>query len=87
MSECFRMANDLEIAAIELEKAKVMLNITLEDIFNSEERKYLSGYVQGFEYLIETAVDKIIAQYEVVHDISDTLYQASKMEKKLREEI
>ena len=86
MGECFRMANDLEIAAIELEKAKVLLGITLEDVFNSAEREYLSGYVQGFEYLIEAALDKIIAQYNVVHDISNMLYQASKMEKKMKEE-
>lgn len=85
MGECFRMANDLEIAAIELEKAKVMLCITLEDVFNNAEREYLSGYVQGFEYLIEAAVDKIITQYKVVSDISNTLYQASKIEKKMKE--
>lgn len=86
MGECFRMASDLEVAAIELEKAKTLLAITLEDVFNSAERKYLSGYVQGFEYLIEAALDKIIAQYKVVNDISNTLYQASKIEKKLKEE-
>ena len=53
MGECFRLASDLEVASIELEKAKTLLGITLEDVFNSAEREYLSGYVQGFEYLIE----------------------------------
>ena len=86
MSECFRMASVLETASIELEKARALLSIALEEVFASGEREGMSEYAQNFEYVIEAALDKIIVQYDIVHDISDTLYQASEIEKKLKEE-
>jgi len=74
MSNVFEMASSLETTSIELEKAKALLGITLEDVFASDERKYLSGYVQNFEYVIEAALDKIDKQYDVVREISENLY-------------
>lgn len=78
MNEYFEMASSLETASLELEKAKVLLGITLEDIFTGTERMHLSGYAQGFEYVIEAAINKIIQQYDVVHEISNTLYEVSR---------
>ena len=74
MSNVFEMASSLESVSAELEKARALLVITLEEVFESAEKKYMSKYVQNFEYVIEAALDKIIAQDSVVIEISNILY-------------
>lgn len=75
----FDMADELETATCELEKAKALLSIALECVFaDAEESKYLSGYVQNFEFVIEAAFDKIIEQHDCVKEISMQLYEINR---------
>ena len=74
MSNIFEMASSLESVSAELEKARALLVITLEEVFESAEKEYMSNYIRNFEYVIEAALDKIIAQDSVVIEISNILY-------------
>lgn len=74
MSNVFEMASSLESVSAELEKARALLVITLEEVFESAEKEYMSNYIRNFEYVIEAALDKIIAQDSVVIEISNILY-------------
>ena len=74
MSNVFEMASSLESVSAELEKARALLVITLEEVFESAEKEYMSNYIRNFEYVIEAALDKIIAQDSVVIEISNIIY-------------
>ena len=74
MSNVFEMASSLESVSAELEKARALLVITLEEVFESAEKEYMSNYIRNFEYVIEAALDKIISQDSVVIEISNIIY-------------
>ena len=79
MSKWFEMADKLETAALELEKTRALLSIVLKCVFcDAVEHKYLSGYVQNFEVVIEAAFDKIIEQHDCVEEISMQLYEINR---------
>ena len=90
MFDVFEMASSLESVSAELEKARALLVITLEEVFESAEKKYMSNYIRNFEYVIEAALDKIIAQDSVVIEISNILYnlnsEIKRMERKVEDE-
>lgn len=82
MPNYFEMSDNLENAAVELERVRDLLSVTMSVVFTEESQ--LIPYYMKFESVLAAAFDKVIEQEHVICDIAEILMDIHKEMKECR---